>query len=256
MRGLGRVVEAEKAFSYREFVAKHRELLASGRGSIGAAWQAVNDQYLKNFCPPIRYVAKGSSRAAYALTGGKCLKIATSSVGIDQNRQELANVPVGQQKYSCFTRNFECDAETYGSLVTECCSEAEHDDVYDLYKLNSLDDVVDMLRDAITKANCSPQTLLDMYLDDIANERGSRYYISLLQSYAEILRGMSKPNPDPQYRVLADLVQFYADHGGKDNDLLVDDLSVIENWGIANRDGMLCMVILDAGFSLQISRKV
>lgn len=42
----------------------------------------------------MRYIDEGSSRAAYACSGGKCLKVAVNKAGIAQNKQEIKNVPV------------------------------------------------------------------------------------------------------------------------------------------------------------------
>ena len=47
------------------------------------AYKFMKNNFLKNNCPPIEYIDEGSSRAAYALDGGQCLKIALSEAGID-----------------------------------------------------------------------------------------------------------------------------------------------------------------------------
>lgn len=48
--------------------------------------------FLERNCPPIEYVGAGSSRVAYALDGGVCLKIAVSKAGVAQNKNEAENM--------------------------------------------------------------------------------------------------------------------------------------------------------------------
>lgn len=58
-----------------------RAKLAPASHLAWMVYMEVRNGFLKQHCPPVRYISEGSSRAAYALDGGLCLKIAISEAG-------------------------------------------------------------------------------------------------------------------------------------------------------------------------------
>ena len=66
------------------------------------AYMMLRDGWIKDHCPPIRYLGEGSSRLALAIDGGKCLKVAINEDGIEQNANEIAVFEAGKG-YLCFT---------------------------------------------------------------------------------------------------------------------------------------------------------
>ena len=116
VKAAGRVEESENIFSYAEFCKFHDECIKDGkrldfRGELddgedkySFAYDKVKETYLKSKCPPIKFAGRGSSRAAFALAGGKCLKVAVNFKGIGQNKQEAKNCTSHFSKLSCFTQ--------------------------------------------------------------------------------------------------------------------------------------------------------
>lgn len=51
-------------------------------GSIEEAYSLAKNKFLRQHCPPVEYISEGSARAAYALDGGLCLKVAMSKRGV------------------------------------------------------------------------------------------------------------------------------------------------------------------------------
>ena len=68
-----------------------------------------------------------------------------------------------------------------------------------------------------------------------------------------LLKGI-KARKTPQMAVLADLIEFYKQNDWNAEALLIGDLSNAGNWGLIARDGQLCLVILDAGFSKTVAK--
>ena len=58
----------------------HAKLLKKFK-SLEWAYTALREDWLKKHCPPIKYIGKGSSRAAFAMGGGLCLKVACNEAG-------------------------------------------------------------------------------------------------------------------------------------------------------------------------------
>ena len=48
---------------------------------IGTAYTRTKSTFLKENCPPIKFIGEGSSRAAYAMEGGLCMKLAMNEAG-------------------------------------------------------------------------------------------------------------------------------------------------------------------------------
>jgi len=84
----------------RKFIDEGKKFTYPGRhipgkfdliDEIHYAYEMMIDGYLKKNHKFIRYVDNGSSRTVFALSGGKCLKIAQSKKGVAQNKQEVLN---------------------------------------------------------------------------------------------------------------------------------------------------------------------
>lgn len=124
LRGKDFVKESE-TFDYKEFIAWHSKKL-NDANDMESVWPYVK-QHLKPLCPPIELVGVGSSRAAFALKGGKCLKVAINMHGFSQNETEV-EISKNSEQFSCFTKVYSYDWKTNGSILTECCSEAKDAD--------------------------------------------------------------------------------------------------------------------------------
>lgn len=102
------IIEAESTstISYKEFLDVSGKTLKEAKkidkyNCESIAYMMLRDGWIKDHCPPIRYLGEGSSRLAMAIDGGKCLKIATNDEGIEQNANEISVLKAGKG-YSCF----------------------------------------------------------------------------------------------------------------------------------------------------------
>ena len=89
-------------------------------GSIEEAYVLARNNFLRQHCPPVEYISEGSARAAYALDGGLCLKVAMSEKGIGQNRAEVENLSRASG-FDIFPRLYDTGDEDMAILV-ECVS--------------------------------------------------------------------------------------------------------------------------------------
>lgn len=80
------IKEAEGSFSYKDFVSMTHKMLAKSKKDWPEedVWMQLEDGWVKDHCPPIRYLGMGSSRVALAIDGGKCLKVAMNDDGVEQ----------------------------------------------------------------------------------------------------------------------------------------------------------------------------
>ena len=260
----GKVEESENNFSYSDFCKWHAECIEDGkrldfRGQLddgedkySFAYDKVKETYLESKCPPIKFAGRGSSRAAFALAGGKCLKIATNTRGVAQNKQELVNS--ANQQFSCFTKVY-AQADDKSSLLVECCCEARGDDFMKLFgiQLSQLMQVVNLA------VNYRGLDAAIKHLDDDLNMMLKKNTVVNLkneikntQALIKLLNGI-KQLKAPQATVIADLLKFYENNAWDASQLLTGDLKTISNWGLAARDGQLCLVILDSGFSKSVA---
>ena len=265
----GRVEESEKAFSYDEFCKYHAECIEDGkrldfRGQLDDgedkylfAYDKVKDTYLESKCPPIKFAGQGSSRAAFALAGGKCLKIATNAKGVAQNKQELKNAE--DDTLVCFTKNY-AQADDCSSLLTECCSKANDNDfkktlgiwpfqieqVLHLVADNKgIDAALQQLNDDYDEMHSAGDEFIDV---DLMRE------IERTQDMIKLLKSVKQQKRRPQMAVISDLLHFYEKNDWNTDVLLPGDLTNVCNWGLVARDGQLCLVVLDAGFSTEIAK--
>ena len=263
----GKVEESENSFSYSDFCKWHAQCIEDGkrldfRGELddgedkySFAYDKVKETYLESKCPPIKFAGRGSSRAAFALAGGKCLKIATNSRGIAQNKQELVNS--ANQQFSCFTKVY-AQTDDKSSLLVECCCKARGDDFMKQFGIQlsqlmqvvnlavnyrGLDAAIKHLDDDLSMMLKKNKTNADA---DLKNEMKN------VQALIKLLNGI-KQLKAPQATVIADLLKFYENNAWDASQLLTGDLKAISNWGLAARDGQLCLVILDSGFSKSVA---
>ena len=261
----GKVEESENSFSYSDFCKYHAECIEDGkrldfRGELddgedkySFAYDKVKETYLESKCPPIKFAGRGSSRAAFALAGGKCLKIATNFRGIAQNKQELVNS--ANQQFSCFTKVY-AQADDKSSLLVECCCEARGDDFMKQFGIQ-LFQLMQVVNLAINYRGLDAAI---KHLDDDLNMMLKKNTVANLkneientQALIKLLNGIKKLKA-PQATVIADLLKFYENNAWDASQLLTGDLKAISNWGLAARDGQLCLVILDSGFSKSVAR--
>ena len=266
----GKVEESENTFSYKDFCKVHTEYIEDGKhldrlndlddgeDAYMHAYSEVKSKYLKKMCPPIKYAGSGSSRAAFALAGGKCLKVAINTNGIRQNKQELKNT--ANNSLQCFTKIYG-HSKDIASLLTECCAKATEDDFVNLFSYD------------IEQVICA--ICLIVYMHGISNamkqldiksalsalrKMCKKYDIVIYKQYVDkvfaesIMQLISDISSikSPQYNVMRDLIKFYQSKHWHIDELLPIDLLNEDNWGIVSRNRKLCLVILDSGFSKDI----
>ena len=77
----------------------------------------------------------------------------------------------------------------------------------------------------------------DEFIDDDLMQE-----IERTQDMIKLLKHV-KQKRSPQMAVIADLIEFYKKNGWNTDALLPGDLSNVSNWGLAARDGQLCLVV-------------
>ena len=264
----GKIEEAENGFSYKEFLKVHAECikdgtrldthskLNDGEDKFSFAYEKVKETYLQSKCPPIKYAGCGSSRAAFALAGGKCLKIAINAKGVGQNKQELKNG--ADETLKCFTQNY-AQAADYTSLLTECCAKASVNDFKKMLGIQpfQIEDVLQLVADK----NGIDGALQSLKYDyDEMHSAGDEFIddylmreIELTQDMIKLLKSVKQQKSKPQMAVISDLLHFYEKNDWNTDVLLPGDLTNVDNWGLVARDGQVCLVILDSGFSTEIA---
>jgi hypothetical protein len=223
---------------------------------------------LKRFCPPIRYVGRGSSRIAYDLDGAKCMKMAMNDRGVMQNAAEAKNVQsCGKwSSFSCFTRVYGHDPK-YFSILTECCAESDPDLMMDMFMAvtgDVHDNLVALFFDVLFRLvvdhrcdlNAARKWAKERLAELDANRNArlvSEHAYNAYGALVGLCRVVSTPK-SPMERVVSDLVKFYQNNGSNDDRMLISDLQDPDNWGLAVRDGQVVPVIVDAGFSAEVAR--
>lgn len=130
------ITEAEGSFSYKDFVSMTHKMLAKSRDDCPEedVWMQLENGWIKDHCPPIRYLGMGSTRTALAVDGGKCLKVAMNDEGVEQMQNEIEVLAAGAD-YVCFPKLYAYDKQKMFSMVTECCCEAKPTDFTKTYGL-------------------------------------------------------------------------------------------------------------------------
>lgn len=253
------VVEDDGVFSFSEFVAEWKAVMnemkrhSKDRDEILEwTYKELKNGWLKQHKAAFAYIGEGSSRAAFAFPGGKCLKIAMNRAGIAQNKQEFKNI--GKSKYSCFVQAYEFDKTTGCAMVTECCSKMVGRDFTKAFRMTptALSECIEtMFKDKGRGAFKNVQQLLTHYQAAYERARASKnsYWTSVYADVVKLAANAAESNA-PQWNVIGDLISFYIKNGA--DALLAGDLEVLENWGLAVRQGAVVPVIIDAGFSEKV----
>lgn len=249
--------DANSRFSYEKFLEEYcnalkafkpsRKYNSSARYSL--AFEKM-DKWLKKFCPPIRFVGQGSSRIAYAMNGGKCLKLAMNDKGIAQNSQEIKNT--AENKAKCFPQIYDWDKKTNGSMLTECCAKAVAADFVNLFGID-MNAIVRLLKkysrtksyDALVKETTEEISLA-------MNDNDKEYADELKKRIGFVQKLKSRKTM--AFKIIGELFDFYSVEGNAD-EMLVSDLINVDNWGLAVRNRRLCLIVIDAGFSSRISQE-
>ena len=232
------------SFSYKDFVKMTHKMLAKSREDWPEedVWMQLENGWVKDHCPPIRYLGMGSSRVALAIDGGKCLKVAMNDEGVEQMQNEIEVLEAGSE-YACFPKLYAYDKKKMFSLVTECCCEADHSDFIEAYGLPcilAVGTITQLVEDQLDydKTEQYFKTCIDNP-DAGMNDDFENFEVRL--KFLQNLR--AKKDDDYAYTVMADLAKFCA----KDSRLGLEDLESEVNWGMAPRDGKLVPVVIDAG---------
>lgn len=210
-----------------------------------------------------RFVGEGSSRIAFVLSDGRCLKIAKNKKGIAQNKQEYLNTvnaeidgkKIPASKYSCFSKIYEADTKNWDALVVETAREATNDDFKRLVETiihYALDSVIYLYLFQTSKypneiVNDDPVTFHSKS-QEYTKIRGG-YVESFKNEHMKIIKNIFAEK-NPSFKNLNSLSQFYAQYGV--DIMLPNDLERAENWGVVNRGNGDELLIIDAGFSEQV----
>lgn len=101
----------------------------------------------------IEFVGRGSSRIAFALDDGQCVKVAMSIPGIAQNKQEVASSLKYAAEYPFFPTTIDHDPE-YKAVLTCLCTDAMSKDFNDAFGSEySFDCIMELLYWFIEYAN-------------------------------------------------------------------------------------------------------
>lgn len=203
-----------------------------------ATFQILLEGWIKEHCPPIELIGKGSSRYAFACGGGKCLKVAYNDAGINQNKAEYENTALPKSLgYAIFARTFD-RADDNSSLLTECCSKLTIQEWAKMWRLSG------------TTFEKAPESYILVIADALHNSKWNpkKAIENLEKPQAEFVERIQIAE-DPAMKTLASLFQFYAADESNWEKLMPFDLCTEENWGAAIRFGETVPVILDAGFS-------
>jgi hypothetical protein len=246
--GLLDEAERNNAVSYKEFLKVSHIALNKARkededDAEYIACESLKNGWIKEHCPPVRYLGEGSSRLAMAIDGGKCLKIASNDEGIEQNENEIAVLQNGEG-FSCFPKLHDYDRKKKFSIVVDCCCEAKPSDFMKNYGISCnlavgtvwqlVKDCLDFSKTSAYFTECMSDSRLAA-LDEYENFDKRLAFLERLEK--------SKDN-ECAWTSMWDLARFCDSHRGM---LELFDLESEVNWGMLGRDGKLCPVVIDAG---------
>lgn len=242
-------VEGNYAFSYKDFIKTSHEALKEARhvdeyDAEEIAYERLRNGWIKDHCPPIRYLGEGSGRLAMAIDGGRCLKVAMNDDGIEQNENEIAVLEAGKG-FSCFPALYVYDKSEKFSLVVDCCSEAKPEDFMKTYGI---------------ECSLVAGTMQELADDSMDYEKAKRYFKECIdnpelgeddewENFDKRLAFLEKlvklKDSDQRWKSIWDLALFCSS-----NSMLgIYDLESTVNWGLAGRNGQLVPVVIDAGIS-------
>ena len=243
------IKETERQFSYKDLLELTDKLMKMNKSEEDPIWETYNDlskSWLKENCPPLKYLGEGSTRIAYGINGGKCLKLATCDEGIDQMQNEIYDFTEGQE-YACFPKLYAYDKEHEFSLVTDCCCEAKPEDFRKIYGI-PCELVVGTLAQ-LCQDNMNPNITVKYFTECIENpELGEQDEYENFQQRLDFLNKLvQKKDNDMHWTSLWDLALYCSGN----SQLGLYDLETVVNWGMTSRYGELCPVVIDAGLTQQ-----
>lgn len=231
--------------------------------SINRAYTTFVYKILSRY-EPIKFVGDGSSRAAFACVGGKCIKVAKNSAGVAQNKQENRNTANHwwRRGYSCFAKTYEHSGD-FALLLSECCSHIDSDQR--LAEALGMDDepmlaaviwaVAEEKSHNVRKTAMNLRTKCTTWRKSGGAVNGIRLSdknIASAERAAEWLESLSdKRALTPGKKSFLQIADFWKKRGIKE--LMPGDVGSYRNWGYAIRDGELTPVMLDVGFSKKVA---
>lgn len=240
---------SSQVFPYYELAKLSHKLLNKNYEHDGdyvsETYMAIRDTWLCKHSPPIRYCAGyGSSRAAFAMDGGKCLKVATNIDGIHQMKNEIQNFNSGS-KLACFPAMHAYDKLDGFSMIVDCCKTATRDDFYAFYGLPcnlAVGTIFQLVNDQMSFGKTRSYFQRCLVDDDLAIADEYENFNARIK----FLDNLEKlKDTSIQWKVMHDLCKFCYAH----KSLGLYDLESEANWGIAVRDGEQCPIVIDAGLA-------
>ena len=229
--------------------------------------------YLRGKC---QFVGKGSSRTTFILNDKTALKIAHNEKGIAQNENEI-KLSEMLNDLDGFATIFDWDKKRYSALTTELCSPLEDDQsgvdtFYEMFKMTPME-TIDMLlylyeQDGTTTRLRKKMKLIlaseDRSFSDLCDMVEKQYLSSVLDCMSKVemmekarinlkFLDMYDDKNNPQGQVLRSIIDFQIKTNGEK--VIFDDMTNPANWGMVNRNGKDCLVIIDAGLSDQIAKE-
>lgn len=228
---------------YDYFVKKSTEIYNSIKTSSSSAKMEEFDDKITSFMRQnlemVQFVGEGSSRRAFIMVDGTCLKIAFTPAGLAQNKREIQVCLNDKLKYKIFPDFYGSDQSNWLSLNCELCSRARNRDFVDLFQapVAQVLNVVDfMIRHGLSESQFSEAV---------------KFYKETYRSLEWSIASKLATSMDESAIALRSLVKFYNENGGSDA-LLLGDLEPLENWGITFRNGQKVLVVIDAGFNADV----
>ena len=211
---------ADKYFSSNDLdgMSSSSELITKPRSDNRKEHKARISHFklLKDYC--VKHlgnpIASGSSRLVFQIDDEKVLKLAYNSAGIAQNKEEAL---WDKQQYNFIPKIFQI-GKNYEWIVCEYVLPAEFDDFKHCIGINwiGMKAFIETVYSLYSSANAP---LRYSVMDDLIDE----------------------------HEILADLSDYMYK-----NRIPSGDITRIENWGLAKRNGEAYPVLLDHGFNLEV----
>lgn len=232
--------------------------------------------YCKEHQDMFTFIAEGSSRMAFLMKDGKCLKIAKNEAGVSQNKQECKTFSMkGIEKYSCFPKLFDADRKNYRALIEEFGTKIpvewakQHFDGHYFREAMTIiaimQEIIEVRKCKIADAKdiCGKILLSKNIPEDLQHNAAPTLYLYAISNPAQLeddnhdllktFRAVFDPKNSEIIAPMIDLLKFYQDHGHKS--LMIDDLMTSNNWALCHRNGQDVPVIIDAGLSDSVWNK-
>ena len=226
----------------------------SDRDSTQHAGFAVKRFIKIHKCPPVEYVGEGSSRIAYALDGGLCLKVAYNEAGKAQNKVEFNNC---KNLPNFFPAIYEASKD-FEVLLVECCSPCHNDSQSVSRVKQALDikydmniDVTDAIALVLDKAaSYAPGDFEAIYESMLQDIDAENFTEKRKKAYESVINVILQPHSIAQ-KTFSNLARWCLANVDK---IDVIDFSNIENWGFVAREGEIVPIVIDAGFSPAVQK--